>query len=82
MTQFCSLYIKNIKKNSQSKLFMMITMTYFLFYLKIFKDIKEKLQKDLNNIKPFLPANHINSIYSKSIIFLMMSLFLQIFILY
>jgi hypothetical protein len=55
---------------------MMIKMTYFLFYLKIFKDIKEKFQKDLNNIKPFLPANRINSIYSKSIIFLMMSLFL------
>jgi hypothetical protein len=49
---------------------------------KIFKDIKEKLQKDLNNIKPFLPANRMNSIYSKSILFLMMSLFLQIFIIY
>jgi len=49
---------------------------------KIFKDIKEKLEKDLNNIKPFLPSNHMNSIYSTSIIFLMMILFLQIFILY
>ncbi len=49
---------------------------------RIFKDIKEKLEKVLNNIKPFLPANHMNSIYSTSIIFLMMILFLQIFILY
>jgi len=49
---------------------------------KIFKDVKEKLEKVLNNIKPFLPANHMNSMYSTSIIFLMMILFLQIFILY
>ncbi len=49
--------------------------------LDLFKDIKDKLQKDLNNIRPFLP-NHINSIYSISNLFLIMILFFQIFISY
>ncbi len=49
--------------------------------LNLFEDIKNKLQKDLNNIRPFLP-NHINSIYSTSIFFLIMILILQSFILY
>lgn len=50
-------------------------------HLTLFKDIKEKLQKDLNNIKPFLP-NHVNSIYSISISFFIIILLLQIFIFY
>ncbi|CAF0894305.1 unnamed protein product [Rotaria sordida] len=49
---------------------------------QIFKDIKDKLQKDLNGIKPFLPPNnHGNAIYSTSVIFLMVIL-LQTLIFY
>jgi hypothetical protein len=48
--------------------------------LNLFKDVKDKLQRDMNNIRPFLP-NHINSIYSNSSLFLMIILFFQIFIL-
>jgi len=42
--------------------------------LEIFKDIKERLQIDYNGIQPFLPANHVKSIYPTSIIILMMIL--------
>ncbi|CAF1044210.1 unnamed protein product [Rotaria magnacalcarata] len=49
--------------------------------LQIFRDVRNKLQKDLNNIKPFLPMNHGNTIYSTSFIFLIMAL-LQAFISY
>ncbi|CAF2485589.1 unnamed protein product [Rotaria sp. Silwood2] len=61
--------------------------------IEIFRDIKDKLQKDLNGIKPFLPSestdtteptkspNHGNAIYSTSIIFLMIIL-LQTLIFY
>jgi hypothetical protein len=51
-------------------------------HLHLFQDIKDKLQKNLNNIKPFLPGNYVNSIYSTSIIFLIMILSLQMFIFY
>jgi hypothetical protein len=47
--------------------------------LEIFQDIKSKLEKDLNGIQPFLPRNHVNSLSSTSIIFLIM-LVLQIMI--
>ena len=50
--------------------------------LNLFKDVKDKLQKDMNNIQPFLPVNRMNSIYTSSSLFIMMMiLFLQIFIL-
>ena len=42
--------------------------------LDLFTDIPEKLQKDLRNIRPFLP-NHAQSIYSTSIVCLIMLLF-------
>ena len=41
--------------------------------LQIFEDIKNKLEKDLTGIRGFLP-NHVNSIYSTSIIYLIMIL--------
>ncbi len=48
--------------------------------LQIFGDIKNKLEKDLTGIRGFLP-NHVNSIYSTSIIYLIMIL-LQIIMFY
>jgi hypothetical protein len=47
----------------------------------IFQEIKDKIQKNLDNVKAFLP-NHTKSIYSTSMIFLMIILFFQIFITY
>ncbi|CAF1188356.1 unnamed protein product [Adineta steineri] len=45
--------------------------------LEIFRDIKEKIQKDYTGIEPFLPGNHVNSIYSTSMSILLMMIFFQ-----
>lgn len=49
--------------------------------IQLFKDIKEKLQKDLSGIQPFLPQNHGNSIYSTIFITVVM-IFVQTFLFY
>ncbi|CAF1063637.1 unnamed protein product [Adineta steineri] len=50
--------------------------------LEIFRDIKEKIQIDYTGVKPFLPGNHVNSIYSTSISILLMMIFFQSLISY
>ncbi|CAF1002002.1 unnamed protein product [Adineta steineri] len=45
--------------------------------LEIFRDIKEKIQIDYTGVKPFLPGNHVNSIYSTSMSILLMMIFFQ-----
>ncbi|UJR30487.1 hypothetical protein I4U23_018020 [Adineta vaga] len=47
--------------------------------LEIFQDIKDKLQKNYNNIKPFLPSNNVKSLSISSIVIFMMIIFQIIF---